>query len=147
MSDSSRDLNIALEEKVALLEKALIRERSAKKKLEAKLNDKAEASLYENKEFYDSDRVIEERTGVDIATIFEIEGEQGFRDRETKVLEELSQYSGCVIATGGGSWIEYNVTLPQLESRVGAKIARGAPQVWAYVRAQLLPWFTERGRL
>ena len=51
------------------------------------------------------------------------------------------------IATGGGSWIEYNVTLPQLESRVGAKIARGAPQVWAYVRAQLLPWFTERGRL
>ena len=51
------------------------------------------------------------------------------------------------IATGGGSWIDYNVTLPQLESRVGAKIARGAPQVWAYVRAQLLPWFTEHGRL
>lgn len=54
-------------------------------------------------DFYDSDRVIVERTGVPIATIFEIEGEQGFRDRETDVLEELSQYSGCVIATGGGS--------------------------------------------
>lgn len=53
--------------------------------------------------FYDSDRVIVEKTGVPIATIFEIEGEEGFRDRETQVLEELSQYSGCVIATGGGS--------------------------------------------
>ena len=56
-------------------------------------------------DFYDSDRVIVERTGVPIATIFEIEGEQGFRERETQVLEELSQYSGCVIATGGGSLI------------------------------------------
>ncbi len=54
-------------------------------------------------DFYDSDRVIVERTGVPVATIFEIEGEQGFRDRETQVLEELSGYSGCVIATGGGS--------------------------------------------
>jgi len=53
-------------------------------------------------DFYDSDRVIVERTGVPIATIFEIEGEQGFRDRETQVLEELSGYEGCVIATGGG---------------------------------------------
>ena len=56
-------------------------------------------------DFYDSDRVIVERTGVPIATIFEIEGEEGFRDRETQVLEELSQYKGCVIATGGGSLI------------------------------------------
>lgn len=54
MPDSGRDLNIALEEKVKLLEKALMRERSAKKKLEAKLNQKAETSLYENKEFFDS---------------------------------------------------------------------------------------------
>ena len=54
-------------------------------------------------DFYDSDRVIVERTGVPVATIFEIEGEQGFRDRETQVLAELSEYSGCVIATGGGS--------------------------------------------
>ena len=40
-----------------------------------------------NKDFYDSDRVIEERTGVDISTIFEIEGEQGFRDREEQVIK------------------------------------------------------------
>ena len=56
-----------------------------------------------NKEFYDSDRVIEERTGVDIATIFEIEGEQGFRDREEQVIAELCEQDDIVLATGGGS--------------------------------------------
>jgi len=55
------------------------------------------------KEFYDSDRVIEERTGVDIATIFEIEGEEGFRDRESQVIMELCQLKDIIIATGGGS--------------------------------------------
>jgi shikimate kinase len=55
------------------------------------------------KEFYDSDRVIEERTGVDIATIFEIEGEQGFRDREEQVIKELCKMENIVLATGGGS--------------------------------------------
>ncbi len=56
-----------------------------------------------DKEFYDSDRVIEERTGVDIATIFEIEGEQGFRDREEQVIAELCEQDDIVLATGGGS--------------------------------------------
>ncbi|WP_416368379.1 HD domain-containing protein [Tritonibacter mobilis] len=51
------------------------------------------------------------------------------------------------IATGGGSWVAYDVTLPQLETRVGVKIARGAPKVWDHVRALLLPWFTAQGRL
>ena len=55
------------------------------------------------KKFYDSDRVIEERTGVDIATIFEIEGEQGFRDREEQVITELCRQDDIVLATGGGS--------------------------------------------
>lgn len=52
--------------------------------------------------FYDSDRLIEERTGVDISTIFEIEGEQGFRDREEEVIAELCQMNDIVLATGGG---------------------------------------------
>jgi shikimate kinase len=56
-----------------------------------------------NKDFFDSDRVIEERTGVDISTIFEIEGEQGFRDREEDIIEELCKMRNVVIATGGGS--------------------------------------------
>ncbi|SEM82403.1 putative hydrolases of HD superfamily [Pseudorhodobacter antarcticus] len=45
------------------------------------------------------------------------------------------------IQSGGGSWIEYNVTFAQLESRVGDKIARGAPQLWPYIRARALPFF------
>lgn len=53
--------------------------------------------------FYDSDKVIEERTGVSIPTIFDIEGEDGFRDREQKAIEELCQLENIVLATGGGS--------------------------------------------
>lgn len=45
------------------------------------------------------------------------------------------------IASGGGSWTSYNVTLDQLETRVGAKVARGAPQIWDYVRAQAMRFF------
>jgi len=52
--------------------------------------------------FRDSDRVIEERTGADIPWIFDMEGEEGFRDRESAVLVELSQMQDMVIATGGG---------------------------------------------
>ena len=53
-------------------------------------------------EFFDSDKEIENRTGVEIALIFEIEGEEGFRQREAKMIEELATKSNCVIATGGG---------------------------------------------
>ena len=55
------------------------------------------------REFVDCDREIVERTGVPIATIFEIEGEDGFRRREAAVLVELAQRRGAVIATGGGA--------------------------------------------
>jgi len=54
-------------------------------------------------EFYDSDQVIEERAGADIGWIFDVEGEEGFRDRETHVLEELTSLEGIVLATGGGA--------------------------------------------
>lgn len=53
-------------------------------------------------EFYDSDREIEARTGVSIPTVFEIEGEDGFRRREAQVIAELACLPPCVIATGGG---------------------------------------------
>ena len=52
--------------------------------------------------FRDSDKVIEERTGADIPWIFDMEGEEGFRDRESAVLDELSKDEDVVIATGGG---------------------------------------------
>jgi len=51
--------------------------------------------------FYDSDKAIEEQTGVDIPTIFEYEGEEGFRSREQNMIAELTQINGIVLATGG----------------------------------------------
>lgn len=53
--------------------------------------------------FVDLDQEIERRTGVDITTIFEIEGEAGFRQRETHYLDECSQQSGIVLACGAGA--------------------------------------------
>ena len=52
--------------------------------------------------FYDSDKAIEDITGVDIATIFEFEGEKGFRLRENKMVKELVELDEIVLATGGG---------------------------------------------
>lgn len=52
--------------------------------------------------FRDSDRVIEERTGADIPWIFDMEGEEGFRERESAVLQELADDTNTVVATGGG---------------------------------------------
>ena len=54
-------------------------------------------------DFFDSDRVIEERTGATIPLIFELEGEAGFRQREQLVIDELTQKSNIVLATGGGA--------------------------------------------
>ena len=54
------------------------------------------------KSFYDSDQLIEARTGVKISVIFELEGEAGFRAREAAVIEELTGLEGAVVATGGG---------------------------------------------
>jgi len=56
-----------------------------------------------NRNFQDSDQFIEKRTGVDIGRIFDIEGEVGFRDRESNALKELLSTNSQVIATGGGS--------------------------------------------
>jgi shikimate kinase len=53
-------------------------------------------------EFFDSDEVIEERSGASIAWIFDVEGEDGFRRREQKVIDELTQKNNIVLATGGG---------------------------------------------
>ncbi len=54
-------------------------------------------------EFLDSDHEIQQRTGVDIPTIFEFEGEEGFRNREQNVIDELTQKEGVILATGGGA--------------------------------------------
>jgi shikimate kinase len=69
-----------------------------------------------NKVFYDSDHVIEERTGVKIPVIFEIEGEPGFRRRESAVLNELTALDDVVLATGGGA-----VLAPENRDRLRAR--------------------------
>lgn len=53
--------------------------------------------------FFDSDQALCEKTGVSIPTIFEWEGEDGFRERECQMIDELTALSGIVLATGGGA--------------------------------------------
>lgn len=56
--------------------------------------------------FVDADRELEARSGVLIATIFSVEGEEGFRKREAALLDELTQRPGIVLATGGGAVLD-----------------------------------------
>lgn len=55
-----------------------------------------------NYQFVDSDHEIEQRTGATIPMIFDIEGEAGFREREELVIDELTERTEVVLATGGG---------------------------------------------
>ena len=55
-----------------------------------------------NKDFFDTDHEIIDKTGVTIDHIFDIEGEKGFRERESKILKSLCQMSNIILATGGG---------------------------------------------
>lgn len=55
-----------------------------------------------NKNFYDSDEEIEKKTGVNLNWIFDLEGMDGYRQREMKIIEELSALSDIVLSTGGG---------------------------------------------
>jgi shikimate kinase len=58
------------------------------------------------KTFYDTDLEIERRTGVRVALIFEIEGEPGFRARETQIVDALTALEDVVVATGGGAVLD-----------------------------------------
>jgi shikimate kinase len=66
--------------------------------------------------FADSDAEVESRTGVDIAYIFEREGEEGFRIRERDAIDALTQQAGIVLATGGGA-----VLLAENRERLAAR--------------------------
>jgi len=83
-------------------------------------------------EFFDSDQEIERRTGADIAWVFDLEGEEGFRLREESVIEDLSEKQGIVLATGGGSVISAQVRnrlsargiVVYLETTIDKQVAR-----------------------
>ena len=53
-------------------------------------------------DFFDTDEQLEKKAGASISWIFDIEGESGFRERESDVFEELIKLDNCVISTGGG---------------------------------------------
>jgi len=53
--------------------------------------------------FHDSDDLVEERSGASISWIFDVEGEEGFRERESAVIRDLANSRGMVLATGGGA--------------------------------------------
>ena len=83
-------------------------------------------------EFFDSDQEIERRTGADIAWVFDLEGEEGFRQREETVIADLSEKQGIVLATGGGSVISQHVRnklsargiVVYLETTIDKQVAR-----------------------
>lgn len=87
--------------------------------------------------FVDSDDEIESRTGVDIAFIFEKEGEQGFRKREAAVINDLSKIDGVVLATGGGAVVD-----PENRSRLGGR----GYVVYLYTSVDEQVSRTQRGR-
>ena len=55
------------------------------------------------KTFYDTDHEIEKKLGVKVSVIFELEGEEGFRKRETQMINELTNKKDIILATGGGA--------------------------------------------
>lgn len=81
------------------------------------------------KDFIDCDREIEQRTGVKIPLIFELEGETGFRKRECRILTEVTQRAGVVLATGGGA---------VLDEGNRALLIRGGFVIYLYAPTDLL---------
>lgn len=79
-----------------------------------------------NLECVDSDHEIVTRCGVSIPTIFEIEGEAGFRRREVAMIDELTQRQGLVLATGGGAILD-PVNRAHLKARGTVIYLRGTP--------------------
>lgn len=84
--------------------------------------------------FYDSDHVIEERTGVTIPTIFDLEGEQSFRDREEAVIAELAGLSNIVLATGGGAVLRENNRQALCSSGIIVYLRGSVEDLWRRTR-------------
>lgn len=84
--------------------------------------------------FYDSDHVIEERTGVTIPTIFDLEGEQSFRDREEAVIAELARLSNIVLATGGGAVLRENNRQALCSSGIIVYLRGSVEDLWRRTR-------------
>ncbi|HTN48596.1 MAG TPA: shikimate kinase [Burkholderiaceae bacterium] len=85
-------------------------------------------------EFVDADRELEARSGVSIPTIFEIEGEAGFRRREAALLDELTGKSRIVLATGGGAVLDAQTRLRLRERGLVIYLRASADEVYRRTR-------------
>jgi shikimate kinase len=85
-------------------------------------------------EFVDTDRLLVERTGVPVTTIFEFEGEDGFRKRESVLLHEVAARSGCVVATGGGAVLSADNCRAMRESGTVIYLRARLESLWERLR-------------
>ncbi len=83
-------------------------------------------------DFHDTDQEIQDRTGVNISLIFEIEGEEGFRERESRALDDLTSADQVLVATGGGAilresnrrWLKERGVVVYLQATVEQQMSR-----------------------
>jgi shikimate kinase len=87
-----------------------------------------------HREFVDTDRLLVERTGVPVATIFEIEGEDGFRRRESALLAEICAADQCVVATGGGVVLDEGNRMLMRESGTVVYLRARVESLWERTR-------------
>ncbi len=84
--------------------------------------------------FHDSDHEIERRCGVSIPVIFDVEGEAGFRARESQVIAALAALEGIVLATGGGAVLSADNRRRLAECGTVVYLHARPADLWARVR-------------
>lgn len=86
------------------------------------------------KTFIDSDEEIQKRTGVTIQHIFDVEGEEGFRQREAGIVHELLSHDDIVLATGGGAILDENNRRAMSENGIVVYLKSGVHDLWQRTR-------------
>lgn len=86
------------------------------------------------REFIDADKELEARCGVSVATIFELEGEAGFRQREAQLIDDLTQREGLVIATGGGAVLREDNRQRLHDRSFVIHLCASLPELWHRLR-------------
>src|SRR5690606_19990708 len=86
------------------------------------------------REFVDIDRELEGRRGVPIETIFDLEGEPGFRRREAKLVAELAAKRDVVVATGGGAVLDPDNRRTMRESALVIYLDASIGELWHRLR-------------
>ena len=86
------------------------------------------------REFIDTDQTLEQRTGVTVSHIFEVEGEAGFREREARLLEEVSREENRVVSTGGGIVLDPENRKRMLDSGITVYLNASLAVLWNRLR-------------